>query len=167
MLFRRQELDGIATGESTVVHRRWQRPMVREGGTQITRAGVVIFESVEAVGSQDDGTEFRIACRLIGPDPRIALRERDDLTEDELTALATRLERMDARSDAPWTRRVLELIELEPAVRAADLAAGLGSEKQPFKLRVRRLKALGLTESLEVGYRLSPRGLAVLTWMRR
>jgi len=31
-----------------------------------------------------------------------------------------------------------------------------------FKRRVRQLKELGLTESLEVGYRLSPRGRAVL-----
>jgi hypothetical protein len=32
----------------------------------------------------------------------------------------------------------------------------------PFKRRVRQLKELGLTESLEVGYRLSPRGRTVL-----
>ena len=31
-----------------------------------------------------------------------------------------------------------------------------------FKTDVRKLKELGLTESLEVGYRLSPRGEAVL-----
>ncbi len=31
-----------------------------------------------------------------------------------------------------------------------------------FKTNVRKLKALGLTESLEVGYRLSPRGRAFL-----
>ena len=30
----------------------------------------------------------------------------------------------------------------------------------PFKRNVRKLKELGLTESLEVGYRLSPRGEA-------
>ena len=35
-------------------------------------------------------------------------------------------------------------------------------EKRPFKQRVRRLKELGLTESLEVGYRMSPRGKAYL-----
>jgi hypothetical protein len=47
-------------------------------------------------------------------------------------------------------------------VRAADLAASVGREKHPFKLDVRKLKELGLTESLEVGYRLSPRGRAVM-----
>jgi hypothetical protein len=35
-------------------------------------------------------------------------------------------------------------------------------EKAPFKANVRKLKGLGLTESLEIGYRLSPRGRAVL-----
>ena len=38
----------------------------------------------------------------------------------------------------------------------------LGQEKRRFKLYVRKLKELGLTESLPVGYRLSPRGHAVL-----
>lgn len=47
-------------------------------------------------------------------------------------------------------------------MRAANLAALLGRETLPFKADVRRLKALGLTESLDVGYRLSPRGRAFL-----
>jgi hypothetical protein len=38
----------------------------------------------------------------------------------------------------------------------------LGQEKLQFKVNVRKLKALGLTESLETGYRLSPRGVAFL-----
>jgi predicted DNA-binding transcriptional regulator YafY len=51
-------------------------------------------------------------------------------------------------------------------VRAAELAAELGLETQPFKRDVRKLKELGLTESLEVGYRLSPRGAAFLARTR-
>jgi hypothetical protein len=57
---------------------------------------------------------------------------------------------------------VLELIRDHPATRAADLAASLGRDTRPFKTDVRKLKELGLTESLEVGYRLSPRGRALL-----
>ena len=38
----------------------------------------------------------------------------------------------------------------------------VGRETQPFKTGVRKLKALGLTISLETGYRLSPRGEAFL-----
>jgi hypothetical protein len=54
-----------------------------------------------------------------------------------------------------------------PATLAAVLANSVGSEAQPFKVRVRRLKELGLTESLEIGYRLSPRGQAVLDFLER
>ncbi len=57
---------------------------------------------------------------------------------------------------------MLRLIGDRPGVRAGDLAAELGRERLAFKADVRKLKALGLTESLEVGYRLSPRGRAYL-----
>ena len=56
----------------------------------------------------------------------------------------------------------LALIASRPEVRAEDLAAMVGREKPPFKLDVRKLKNLGLTESLRVGYRLSPRGRSYL-----
>jgi hypothetical protein len=70
---------------------------------------------------------------------------------------------MDARSDSgAWTHRYLRLIEQYPARRAPELAAEVGLETPPFKTRVRRLKELGLTESLEIGYRLSPRGRAYM-----
>ena len=57
---------------------------------------------------------------------------------------------------------MLCLIADHPGVRAADLAARLQRETLPFKADVRKLKELGLTESLDVGYRLSPRGRAFL-----
>ncbi|HET9558634.1 MAG TPA: hypothetical protein VFS70_15950, partial [Actinomycetota bacterium] len=79
---------------------------------------------------------------------------------DELVARLARLDR--ASSHGPWTRATLELIASHPERRAGDLAAMVGREIQPFKTDVRKLKALGLTESLEVGYRLSPRGQALL-----
>jgi hypothetical protein len=103
---------------------------------------------------------YRVEFRLAGPDPRIALRERAELTEEELTSIASRLARYDRA--APWTRHTLALIAAQPATRAGDLAEQLGQERLPFKANVRKLKALGLTESLEVGYRLSPRGRAYL-----
>jgi hypothetical protein len=63
---------------------------------------------------------------------------------------------------APWTIATLRLIGDRPGVRAGDLAAAAGRERHPFKTDVRKLKELGLTESLEVGYRLSSRGRALL-----
>ena len=56
----------------------------------------------------------------------------------------------------------LALIAERPAVRAGDLAESLGRERLSFKADVRKLKNLGLTLSLEIGYRLSPRGEAYL-----
>jgi hypothetical protein len=104
-----------------------------------------------------------VAFRLAGPDPRVALRQRAELSPAERAELDRRLARLDAASRrGPWTAEVLRLIASRPETRAADLAAELGREKAPFKANVRKLKELGLTESLEVGYRLSPRGRAYL-----
>jgi ribosomal protein S19E (S16A) len=47
------------------------------------------------------------------------------------------------------------------------LALQVDADVPSFKRRVRQLKELGLTESLEVGYRLSPRGRAVLEHLIR
>ncbi len=90
------------------------------------------------------------------------LRQRVPTRKDEAD-IARRLARLDkAGKDDAWTGNVLALIARHPAVRAGDLAAQLGWETQAFKIRVRKLKELGLTESLETGYRLSPRGAAYL-----
>jgi hypothetical protein len=63
---------------------------------------------------------------------------------------------------------VLDAIGRRPGTRAADLAAEeFGRERDPFKIDVRKLKNLGLTHSLEVGYELSPRGREYLRRTRR
>lgn len=69
---------------------------------------------------------------------------------------------MDARAERPWTRETLRLIRDNPSRVSTELAEAMGLERKYFKNRVRRLKGLGLTESLEVGYRISPRGEALL-----
>jgi hypothetical protein len=186
MLFRLDTLRRIEAGEVTLAFRRWHKPTVKPGGKLRTRAGVLAIESVERVdedsitdadarraGATDreallkslrpEGTLYRIEFRREGPDPRIALRERARLDGAARAAIDARLARLDAASrHGPWTRRVLELIAERPATLAADLAAEVGREKAPFKADVRKLKELGLTESLDKGYRLSPRGRAYL-----
>ncbi len=78
-----------------------------------------------------------------------------------------RLTRLDSRgATGPWTSRVLTLLRDRPEVRAGDLATDMGMDKTSFKVNARKLKGLGLTESLGVGYRLSPRGEAVLGRMQ-
>jgi hypothetical protein len=185
MLFRKADLAAIAAGEVTLAFRRWKRPMAKAGGTQRTPVGVIAFDVVERVdeitaadarcaGFRDpaaawamlDGREgdlYRVTLRVSGPDPRIALREDAALDAATRERIAARLARLDgASSHGPWTGATLRAIERAPGVRAGDLAEELGRERLPFKADARKLKALGLTESLEVGYRLSPRGRAYL-----
>jgi hypothetical protein len=192
MLLKRATLEGIRSGAITLAFRRWKRPTVKAGGRLRTAIGELAIEAVDVVtlksitdaharragfGSRAElvaalrgreGKVHRVRLRLAGADTRIALRAKSRLSRTELDEALERLARMDAHSkDGPWTRRVLRAIDRAPGERAADLAAALGLERLPFKQRVRRLKDLGLTESLAVGYRVSPRGRAVLKHLGR
>ncbi|HEV7336871.1 MAG TPA: hypothetical protein VGO06_12950 [Bosea sp. (in: a-proteobacteria)] len=185
MLLDRRTLAGIAEGGITRVLRRWRRPSVRSGGSLTTAAGVLAIEAVESISEAEiddaeakaagfasrdaalaslagrEGDLYRIRLHLAGPDPRLALREASELGDEEVGVLTARLGRLDARR--PWTGATLALIAAHPGLRAPELAALIGRETLAFKQDVRKLKALGLTESLEVGYRLSPRGEALLS----
>lgn len=187
MLFPPVMLQAIADGKVTLAFRRWERPRVTAGGRQRTAIGVIAFDAVEAVDREaleeadataagfasvsqllafvdrrTAGTIYRIRLRLAGPDPRIALRE--SLPDaGQLRELTDRLDRLDRASQhGALTRSVLRQIRDRPGVRAGDLAAAVGRERAPFKLDVRKLKELGLTESLNPGYRLSPRGRSLV-----
>jgi hypothetical protein len=186
VLIRKPTLDAIADGTVSVAFRRWDRPRVRPGSRLRTSVGVLEVGSVTQVAADEltdadahaagladlaalhrqlrgEAPIHRITLRLAGPDPRVALRSRAELEADERDELDRRLLRLDrAARGGPWTAAVLELIAANPEVRAPDLAARLGRETLPFKRDVRKLKELGLTESLPVGYRLSPRGRAYL-----
>jgi hypothetical protein len=97
------------------------------------------------------------------PDNREVLRQTRALSFADLHQVRGRLAGLDRRSSrGPWTVVVLQEIEGRPGVRAAELAARLGWQKTPLKVSIRKLKELGLTESLTTGYRLSPRGRKVL-----
>jgi hypothetical protein len=113
----------------------------------------------------DDTRVWRVAFHREEADedgePRLA--DRDDLTAEDRAGIDRRLERLDAAGAAgPWTRPTLALIATHPGVVSTTLAATLGRERMAFKADVRKLKRLGLTESLRTGYRLSPRGRAYL-----
>ncbi|MFD9704080.1 hypothetical protein [Lentzea sp. NPDC059081] len=169
MLIRLADWDRIRSGEVTLQFRRWKRPTVRAGGTLRTSQGVLAIDEVEVVSRVSraeaiaagyptakalmsfmegrEGRIYRIRLRFIGEDPRAELRSSSYVDGLELPEPAIAL---------------LRLIAANPGVRAADLAESVGREKLPFKADVRKLKAKGLTESLRVGYRLSPRGEAYL-----
>ena len=189
MLFRQDALDGIREGRITLAFRRWLRPTVRTGGTlmlpigqiqivdvrqidddditdaEATRAGYASAAELRAhLSGRTEGTLYRVELGALGADPRIALREHASLGLKEFEALRAKLAKLDANAPGgSWTRRFLELIRDKPAVRAGDLCEAVAMERLHFKAYVRKLKALGLTESLEVGYRLSPRGESFLS----
>jgi len=112
-----------------------------------------------------DSPIYRIQVAYRGADPRATLRETL-LDPDELAAMLTRLDGIDARANRPWAIEALGLIEVWPQRRAPELAELAGWVTPPWKANVRRLKELGLTESLPVGYRLSPRGEQVVAALR-
>lgn len=187
MLIKDDIVEKIRAGEITLVFRRWSWPGAKAGGAQMTQGGVIAIESVDIVADADisdadamqagyanatdliehlnyrDDPIYRIRVRFAGEDPRIALRENAELTAEEFSELVAKLDKLDRNSRrGTWTREFLQLIHHNPATYSGVLARKVDMEIPKFKPLVRKLKTLGLTESLEIGYRLSPRGEKVL-----
>jgi hypothetical protein len=187
VLIEKRLQQGIRDGSITVMFRRWRTRQVTAGNVYRTAAGRIAVDEVTVVrpskiakkdaraagyaspdearadlrGSPEDPV-YRLRIRLVDdPDPRDVLANDDRLSPADIEAIGQRLDRLDKASPSgPWTQATLAIIEERPEVRAPDLATALGRETHPFKLDVRKLKNLGLTVSLRVGYRLSPRGAA-------
>jgi hypothetical protein len=189
VLFENRFWPGIADGSITLAFRRWRRLQVAAGRPYRTPAGIIDvvavtpvdpasishsdaraagYPDVTALRADLRGPEelptYRIEFRpAAGPDPRAELAADNDLSDSDVAEIDRRLDRLDrAGKHGQWTRSTLRLIAERPVVRAGDLAAEAGRERLAFKVDVRKLKNLGLTESLAVGYRLSPRGRAYL-----
>lgn len=188
MLFTAATLRGLVDGRVRCTYRRWEVVRPKVGSRFTTSAGVVevtsiapadqqqlterdaadagfdsVAELIKWCSAKGQGDLYRVGIVLTGPDPRVALRGADELDSGDVAALNTKLDRMDRAAEQPWTRKTLRQIQRLPGVVSTELAAEDGQERHAYKLRVRRLKALGLTESLERGYRLSPRGVAYLS----
>jgi hypothetical protein len=187
VLLNRDTAEGIANGSITLVLRRWDKPRAKPGGTQRTVAGTIRVDDVmehpggyrvtaaqaraagypDAKSAQQDLDRrpaehtYLITVSYLAPDERPDLAADDELSAADVEAITARLDRWDAATE-PWTRPYLEMIGANEAVRAPDLVARVGLDVPRFKRRVRQLKGLGLTISLDVGYRLSPRGRAYL-----
>jgi hypothetical protein len=187
MLLNRAIAEGIADGTITLVLRRWDAPRAKAGGTQRTPVGTVRidavtehpggyrvtaaqavaagFSSAKAAQTELDRRPakhtYLITVSFLAPDERPGLAADDVLTDADIAAITAQLDRWDAVG-TPWTRAYLRMIGENEAVRAPDLAARVGLDVPRFKRRVRQLKGIGLTISLDVGYRLSPRGRAYL-----
>ncbi len=188
MLFSKSAWSGLAEGSITVTFRTWAKPQAKAGGryrvagmlleaTDVREVQVATLTQADATSAgaadlaallrrlNDPGpaaTVWRVDLRYVGIDDRVERRADAALTDDDIAALRTRLDRMDRHATTPWTRATLRLIEKYPGVVSTDLARHTGQERPDFKLNVRKLKEMGLTESLKVGYQLSPRGEALL-----
>jgi hypothetical protein len=189
LLFQKAFHAGLVDGSIRLTFRRWDKPHVRAGGRyRCHPIGVLEVDAVSKVRVTDitahDATLagfpsrdqllaflrergelpdelWRIELHHGGDGDRVELALEENLTADDIAAIRARLARLDR--DAPWTRATLRLIAKHPRVAASKLAARLGRETLPFKVDVRKLKRLGLTQSFEVGYELSPRGRAFLS----
>ncbi|MEX0874507.1 MAG: hypothetical protein WD646_12300 [Actinomycetota bacterium] len=98
-----------------------------------------------------------------GSEDWLRLAEQNKLTDSDIADITKRLDKMDASSDAgPWTLRTLQLIAEQPGIVSTVLARQMNFDRYAFKAFVVKLKELGLTYGLDVGYAISPRGRAFL-----
>lgn len=194
LLFKKPFWEGLVSGAITLTFRRWKTAHVKVGGRyrchpigvlevdevalvrvrDITskdakRAGFASRDALVAylgeLGPLADDTEVhRVALHHGGDGDRTSIALVAELSADDVASLTEKLARMDA--PGAWTRDTLAIIEARPRVAASKLAAELGRETAPFKVDVRKLKKLGLTQSFEVGYEISPRGRAYLDAVR-
>jgi hypothetical protein len=157
VMIRPVELAAIKAATVDLAFRRWERPRVVVGTRMRTAVGLIEVTSVEPVDelaiTEDDARRAGAASLDALRRGLAAKADRPVFRVDHLDA---------ASSNGPWTRQTLAIIDRSPEVRAPDLAAELGRDTLSFKRDVRKLKELGLTESLDIGYRLSPRGEAVV-----
>ena len=188
LLFQKRFHAGIVDGAVRLTFRLWDKPHVKPGGRyRVHPIGVVEVDTVERVTlaevSEADALAggftsraellaymtpvakqpltpaspvFRVAFRHGGDGDRVPLALEADLSAEALAELTKRVARLEPTG--PWVRQVLTLIKKHPRVAASKLALRLGRETLPFKVDVRKLKKLGLTQSFEVGYEVSPRG---------
>lgn len=191
LLFQKKFHQGIVDGAVTVTFRMWPRSRVRPGGryrchpigvvevdsVSPTAAGEIREEDARRAGFADrrelmeylagidpavnDKTGlFRIEFHCGGDGDRVPGALDTELSAEEAEKISARLAKLDRNS--PWTRATLEIIRRNPRVAASRLASQLGRETASFKADVVKLKKLGLTQSFEVGYEISPRGNAYL-----
>jgi hypothetical protein len=192
LLFQKRFHAGLVDGSVTLTFRSWARPHVKPGGRyRCHPIGVLVVDAIEQVRVADIGERdarragfgsraelleyvrsksdevvgpstrlWRVELHHGGDGDRVEIALDDRLGAEDVERIRARLARFDARE--PWTARTLALIARRPRVAASQLAAQLGRETAPFKADVRKLKQLGLTQSFEVGYEISPRGRAFL-----
>ena len=188
LLFQKRFHAGIVNGAVRLTFRLWEKPHVKVGGRyRVHPIGVVEVNAVASVTladiSERDALDggflsreellaylapvakkpltatthvFRVGFVHGGDGDRVPVALETVISAEALFELQKRVERLER--EGKWVRKVMELIVKHPRVAASQLAKKLKLETEPFKIDVRKLKKLGLTQSFEVGYEVSPRG---------
>jgi hypothetical protein len=188
LLFQKRFHSGIVDGAVRLTFRLWEKPHVKVGGryrvhpigvVEVNAVDRVTLETITEQEARDGGFAsrdellaymepvakkplapttpvFRVGFVHGGDGDRVATALETELTAETLAELVKRVERMER--EGKWVRKVMELIHANQRVAASQLALKLKRETEPFKIDVRKLKKLGLTQSFEVGYEVSPRG---------
>jgi hypothetical protein len=129
----------------------------QEAGLADAAALVELARAHTGAPVSDDTILYRVQFHYV-----LQLPAKPALPVEEISR---RLQRLDQNSRwGEWTVPALRLIE-ESGVVSTVLAAEIGLPRAEFKTNVRKLKALGLTISLEVGYELSELGQTYLDWL--
>ncbi len=188
MLFKQKHLHQIISGEISLAFRKWKRRLVNKGTLVKTSVGQIEILNISEVyqenishkeaisagykrlsdligilNSIEEGRIYKIWVKYHSADPQIILREQIKLSDEEFNQIKLKLERLDRYSkQGKWILNILQAIRDNPKLRAQDLAAKTGKQKDWLKPNIRKLKYLGLTVSHEVGYTISPRGMIIL-----
>ncbi len=110
---------------------------------------------------------FKVILHYGGEGDFAAVAHETEISDEAFNELTAKLSRMDSSGGSgPWTGKTLSLIEEHPRIAASRLAGMVKRETKSFKADVVKLKKLGLTQSFEVGYDLTPRGRAFLQLLR-
>ena len=152
--------------ESVIEVTAMRQSLVRElGDDEVAACGLpslaaLLFELGRTARKElaPEDSVWVVDFQLVGPaQPRADL----PVTPETIDHVRKKLAGLDARANSPWTGTVLRLIGRSPGTVSTSLAAQAGLERLAFKADVRKLKALGLTRSLLVGYELTPLGEAM------
>ena len=182
MLFKTRFHEGIRSGDITMTIRAWQKAQAtpgkeyKLGATERIAVTVVDPISLSEIRPRDakasgfsstdelvemlrkeSGRKLTARSKLYRVRFRYAGERKDDAPSYSRDELNARLDRM-----GEWSRKILKLIAENSGVSSAILAKQMGRERFSFKADVRKLKRLGLTRSLEVGYEITSAGRSML-----
>src|SRR4051812_15809857 len=111
MLLKNKTIEGIKSGQISLIFRRWKKAGVKKGGTQMTQLGIIGIDDIKVVTEEKitagdakksgfkskeellaqmydrDEDLYKIKVHWVGEDPRKQLRVNDKLSKKELNEI--------------------------------------------------------------------------------